>query len=47
MSISHQSGARGLESLRCLKYYVLKRINRLTLGLNAAKNTDYMKKSLK
>ncbi len=47
MSSSHQSGVRGLEKLPCLKYNVLKRENRLTLRLNAAKNTDYTKKILK
>ncbi len=48
MSISPRSGARGLERLPCLKQYnVLKQENRLTLGLNAAKGTDYMKKSFK
>ncbi len=47
MSISSQSGAMGLERLPCLKYYnVLKQENRLTLGLNAVKNIDYMKKKL-
>ncbi len=40
-----RSGARRLEGLECSKYYnVSKRENRLTLGLNAAKKTDYMKK---
>ncbi len=40
-----QSGARGLERLTCSKYYnVPKRENRLTLGLNATKNSNYMKK---
>ncbi len=40
-----RGGARGLERLACLKYYnVLKCENRLNLGLNAAKNSDYMKK---
>ncbi len=34
----HQSGVRGLKRLSCLKYYnVLKRENRLTLGLNVVK----------
>ncbi len=42
---SPPSRATGLERLSCLKYYnVLKRENRSTLGLNAAKNSDYMKK---
>ncbi len=45
MSISPQNGARGLEILPRLKYYnALKWENRLTLGLNTAKNTSYMKK---
>ncbi len=45
MSTSPGSGARGLQRLICLKYYdVLKLEIRSTLGLNAAKNTDYMKK---
>ncbi len=40
-----QGGARGLKRLACLKYYnVWKCENRLTLELNAAENTDYMKK---
>ncbi len=48
MSTSPQNGAWGLERLPYLKYYnVLKWENRLTLMLNAAKNTDYMKKSFK
>ncbi len=38
-------GVKGLQRLPCLKYYnVLKRESRFTLGLNAAKNTDYRKK---
>ncbi len=46
MSISSQSGAEVFGGLSCLKYYnVLKWENSLTLGLNAAKNTDYMKKN--
>ncbi len=48
MSIFPKSRARGLERLPCSKYYnVLKRENRLTLGLNVAKNSDCMKKNLK
>ncbi len=48
MSISAQSEARGLESLPRSKYFnILKQKNRLTLGLNAAKNTDCMKRSVK
>ncbi len=44
MSVSLQNGARGLKILPCLKYYnVLKQENRLTLGLNTAKNTGFMK----
>ncbi len=40
-----QSGARGRERLACLKYdNVWKHENRLTLGLNAAENTNYMEK---
>ncbi len=45
MSISSWTVARGFERLPCLKYYnVQKWGNRLTLRLNTAKNTDYMKK---
>ncbi len=45
MSISPKSGATVLEKLPCLRYYnVLKLENRLTSELNAAKNSDYMKK---
>ncbi len=48
MSISAQSGAWGRGRLPYLKYYnVPKQENRFTLRLNAAKNTDYMKKSFK
>ncbi len=49
MAILPRSGAWGLERLPYLKYYnVLKRENIiLALGLNAAKNTDYMKKGFK
>ncbi len=50
MSISPRppgSGAQELQRLTCLKYYnVLKWESRFTLGLNAAKNTDYIKKTL-
>ncbi len=42
-----QRGARGLERFPCLKYNVLTRKNRLTLGQNIAKNSDFMKKKLK
>ncbi len=45
MSISPRSGARLLERLMWLKYYnVQKRQIIFTLGLNAAKNTDFIKK---
>ncbi len=47
MSISPRSGARGFERLTLpyLKYYnVLKWERRFTLGVNDAKNTDYLKK---
>ncbi len=47
MSISLRSGARGFQRLIYLKYYsILNLESRFTLGLNAAKNTGYMKKSL-
>ncbi len=43
-----QSRARWLQRLQILKYYnVLEQESRFTLGLNAAKNTDYIKKCLK
>ncbi len=42
MSISLGNGATGLQRLPSLKdYNALKRKNRFTRGLNAAKNTDY------
>ncbi len=45
MSASHWRGDWGLKRLPYLKYYnVLKRENGLTLRLNAAKNSAYMKK---
>ncbi len=48
MSISPRSGARGLERFPSLKYYnVLKRESRFNLGLNAVKNTHYIKKCFK
>ncbi len=48
MSISPCSGARGLERSIWLKYnIVLKRENTITLGLNAAKNTHHIHKSIK
>ncbi len=47
MSISPQSGARGLEKLIWLKYYnEQKRQITFTLGLNAVKNTPYMRKKV-
>ncbi len=46
MSISSLSGARGLERLTWLKYYiVLKRQITFNLGFNAAENTHPIKKS--
>ncbi len=48
MSISPQSGARGLKRLIWLLYYmVLKLQITFNLELNAAKNTHYFKKSIK
>ncbi len=48
MSIVSRSGVKVLERLSCLKYHnVLKWENRLTLGFTAAKNTNYMKNTLK
>ncbi len=45
VSICPWSGARGLERLIQLKYYVvLKRQITINLGLNAAKNMHYIKK---
>ncbi len=47
MSVYPWSGSRGFQILTCSKYYnVLKQEIRFTLGLNATKNSDYMKKSL-
>ncbi len=47
-SISSRIGARGLQRLSLVKYYnVLEWESRFTLGLNAAKNTDYFKKFFK
>ncbi len=44
MSIFPQSGGRELKKLIWLKYYiVLKRQITFNLGLNAAKNTHYIK----
>ncbi len=46
VSIFPRSGATRLERLIWLKYYnVQKRQIIFTLGLNAAKNTDFMKKA--
>ncbi len=49
MSISPVSGTVELQRLQCLKYYynVLKWESKFSLGLNAAKITDYIKKWLK
>ncbi len=44
LSISNQSGARGLERYPSLKYYnVEKRKSRFTLGLDSAKNKHRIK----
>ncbi len=46
MSSSSRSGARGLERLILLKYYNAPKWQIIfTLGLNAAKNNDFMEKS--
>ncbi len=44
-----RSGARvgSLKDWPCLKYNAPEKENRLTLGLNTAKNTDYMTKRFK
>ncbi len=48
ISISPGSGAWDLQRLPFLKYYnVLEWESRFTFGLNAAKNTDYIKISFK
>ncbi len=48
MSISHRSGDRGLERYASLKYFnVEKQKSRFTLGLDAAKNTNHIKKRFK
>ncbi len=48
MSTFSKSGARDLQRLICLKYYnVLKLQSGFTLGLNAAKNIDYIKNCFK
>ncbi len=40
-----QKWSQGAPKIACLKYYnVLEWESRFTLGLNAAKNTDYIKK---
>ncbi len=42
------SGAGGLQRLICFKYYIVpKWKSRFCLGLNTAKNTDYMRKRFK
>ncbi len=47
MSISFRSEASWLQRLICFKYFiVLKWESRFTLGLHAAKITDYIKKTL-
>ncbi len=48
MSISPRRGDKGLQKLICLKYFnVLKWKSRCTVGLNAAENTNYIKKYFK
>ncbi len=48
MFISCRSWARGLQRSICLKFYNVQKWGiRFTLSLNAAKNTDYMKKCFK
>ncbi len=48
MSITHQSGARGLERLILSKYNIVLKLKiTLNLRLNAAKNTHHSKKSFK
>ncbi len=48
MSISLGNEVRGLQRLPSLKYYnVQKWESRFSLGLNAAKSTDYMRKCFK
>ncbi len=47
MFISSRSGAKGLERSLCFKYNVLKWDSAFTLGLNAAKITDKIKKRFK
>ncbi len=46
MSIALRSGARGLKRWVWLKYYDVQKWQiTFSLGLNAAKNTDYMEES--
>ncbi len=48
MSTSLLRGARGLQRLICLKYFnVIKQGSTFALGLHAAKNTHYIRKSFK
>ncbi len=48
MCTSFQSGAKGLQRLICFKYYiVLKWKSKFSLELNAAKNSQYMRKGFK
>ncbi len=48
MSIYPRSGTRELQRFICLKYYnALKWLSTFTVGLNAAENTDYIKKFFK
>ncbi len=46
MSVFSKSGARGLQRLPCLKYYIRKQESRFTLELNTARNIRYIKKKL-
>ncbi len=46
MSVSPRNGARQLERLIWLKYYNVQKQIIFTLEPNAAKNTDFMKKTL-
>ncbi len=47
ISISFRSRTRRLERLPVFKYNVLEQKSGFTLGLNAAKSTDYIKKYFK
>ncbi len=48
MFIFPKSGARGPQTLTCLKYYnILKWESKFTLGLKTAKNINYIKKCFK